>query len=292
MLSLMLTHFDRVLLAVEDHEAAVDHYSRLLGRGVSWRGETTDREFVSAVYRLRNMSLHLLSPKQKGVMASQLRQWMRDRGEGVCGLAFGTDNAARFAELLRSRGFATPDPVEGGGTSQGEAPAPRWISLLVPPSSTRGTMLIVTESLHEEEVIPIAPFGVEEAQSVQGLDHVVVSSSDLDASSRIYRELLGVRLAMDRSFEDRSLRILFFRIAGVTVEVVGALNEPPRTDEPDRFGGLAWQVGDVPAARERLGWQGFDVSEHRAGIKPGTRVCTVRSDTHGVPTLLIGPDPG
>jgi len=35
---------------------------------------------------------------------------------------------------------------------------------------------------------------------------------------------------------------------------------------------------------------GFEVSEVRVGNKPGTLVCTVRSGTHGVPTLLIGPD--
>ena len=63
-----------------------------------------------------------------------------------------------------------------------------------------------------------------------------------------------------------------------------------RAGDPDRFGGLAWRVPDLKAARERLVKDGFDVSEHRAGFKPGTQVCTVRSDVHGVPTLLIGPD--
>jgi hypothetical protein len=34
----------------------------------------------------------------------------------------------------------------------------------------------------------------------------------------------------------------------------------------------------------------FDVSDTRKGMKPGTRVCTVRSETHGVATLLLGPE--
>jgi hypothetical protein len=46
-------------------------------------------------------------------------------------------------------------------------------------------------------------------------------------------------------------------------------------------------VPDAEAARERLAAAGFDVSEVRPGAKPGTRVCTVRREAWGVPTLLI-----
>jgi hypothetical protein len=84
--------------------------------------------------------------------------------------------------------------------------------------------------------------------------------------------------------------MLFFRVGGVTIEVVGSLREAASSDEPDRFGGLAWRVDDVPAARARLVREGFDVTEHRPGHKPGTRVCTVQSDTCNVPTLIIGPE--
>ena len=119
----------------------------------------------------------------------------------------------------------------------------------------------------------------------------ITQRPDLDASARLYGEGLGLRLALDRSFEDRGLRMLFFRIGGVTVEVVGSLSEIPSGDKPDRFGGLAWTVDDILAAHERLSRQGFDVTEHRPGNKPGTRVFTVRSDTCGVPTLIIGEDP-
>ena len=47
---------------------------------------------------------------------------------------------------------------------------------------------------------------------------------------------------------------------------------------------------DVQRARERLARAGFEVSETRPGHKEGTRVCTVRRETHGVPTLVLGPE--
>lgn len=124
------------------------------------------------------------------------------------------------------------------------------------------------------------------------LDHAVVITSDHAAALRLYGEQLGLRLALDRSFPQRGLRLLFFRLAGVTIEIAGPI-EPPAADdrEPgDHFGGLAWRGSDVVAWRERLLAAGFAVSEHRPGHKAGTRVCTVHDRTGGVPTLLIGPD--
>jgi catechol 2,3-dioxygenase-like lactoylglutathione lyase family enzyme len=126
--------------------------------------------------------------------------------------------------------------------------------------------------------------------SVGALDHVVVASRDPDASAALWGGTLGLRLALDRRFEARGLRILFFRLAGVTLEITGPL-DAPTGDPVDAFFGVAWRVADVAAARERLAAAGFDVSEVRAGHKPGTRVCTVRSGTCGVATLLIGPSP-
>jgi catechol 2,3-dioxygenase-like lactoylglutathione lyase family enzyme len=136
--------------------------------------------------------------------------------------------------------------------------------------------------------------------SACALDHVVISTGDLDAARALYGEELGLRLALDRPFPKRGIQILFFRLAGVTVEVVGALADAERPEggqssfpaETDRFGGLAWRVDDVRAARARLEKEGFDVSQDRAGHKAGTRVFTVRSSTHGVPTLVIGQDLG
>ena len=80
----------------------------------------------------------------------------------------------------------------------------------------------------------------------------------------------------------------YFRVGGVTLEIAGPL-DPLAAPAPDRFGGLAYRVADVTAARARLAAGGFDVSPTRPGFKPGTRVCSVRAGTCSVPTLLIGP---
>ena len=112
-------------------------------------------------------------------------------------------------------------------------------------------------------------------------------SDDPGASRGIYADLLGLRLALDRDFERRGIRICFFRIGGVTIEVAGPLEADADAAAADRFGGIAYRVPDVDAARARLLADDFDLSETRPGHKAGTRVCTVRDGTCGVPTLLI-----
>ena len=115
-------------------------------------------------------------------------------------------------------------------------------------------------------------------------------TADAEATKRVYGESLGLRLALDRSFPERKVRLLFFRVGGVTVEIASALEAQPDPAAQDRLWGLAWRVPDADAARARLIAAKFAVTPVRSGNKPGTRVCTVERDTCGVPTLLIGPD--
>jgi catechol 2,3-dioxygenase-like lactoylglutathione lyase family enzyme len=126
--------------------------------------------------------------------------------------------------------------------------------------------------------------------AVDGLDHVVVTTARADESRRVYEDVLGLRLALDRTFEERGLRLLFFRVGGVTVEVAGSLAGGDADSGVDDLWGLAYKVADVDAARRRLAAGGFDVTEARRGHKQGTRVFTVRSGTNGVATLVIGPE--
>jgi catechol 2,3-dioxygenase-like lactoylglutathione lyase family enzyme len=118
------------------------------------------------------------------------------------------------------------------------------------------------------------------------IDHVVIETPDPTRALGLWRDALGVRLALDREFPNRGLRMLFFRSAGVTLELVSLLGAAPASGD-DRQNGIAYRVTDVARVRERLLAAGLNVSEVRNGNKPGTLVATVRDQTEGVPTLLI-----
>ncbi len=286
---------DHVVIGVRDLAAAAEGYAALLGRRPSWRGVHPGAGTANALFRLENTYLELLAPEGEGALGRRIGGVLAERGEGLVALAFGTDDAEACARWLRAAGLAVLDPSEGEGRDVDSGARRRWRNVLLAPDVTRGLWLFAIEHLDAADALTLREPSTAPAAAVSALDHVVVASTDLEASRSLYGEGLGLRLALDRSFEARRLRILFFRVGGVTVEVVGqlrALGEPGAAPEPgtrDRFGGLAWRVPDVEAARERLAAADFDVSGVRPGAKPGTRVCTVRGETWGVPTLLISP---
>jgi catechol 2,3-dioxygenase-like lactoylglutathione lyase family enzyme len=256
----MIEKLARVVVAVDDLEAAVRDYRLLLGREVS---SASGEAWVAsagegASFALRNTTLQLVDRRETEIAGRAPPE------PGVAALVF-----------------------EESGRDAGD-----WLGL----GETRGIPIALDRDDRESAgpAAEIAPA----AETVAALDHVVISTADLEAARALYGTRLGLRLALDRAFPKRGIQILFFRTGGTTVEVVGALRDAPRAesisgeaDAPDdRFGGLAWEVEDVDAVHGRLAREGFDVSEIRVGHKPGTRVCTVRGPTHGVPTLLKGPD--
>jgi catechol 2,3-dioxygenase-like lactoylglutathione lyase family enzyme len=137
------------------------------------------------------------------------------------------------------------------------------------------------------EAAPAATEGARRPDAVEAIDHVVVFTPSPTRAISLWRDRLGLRLAFDREFPERKVRLMFFRSGGLTFEFACALPAPADDDGPDRFYGVSYRVPDLAARREALIAAGFDVSEIRPGNKSGTRVASVRSETGGVPTLLL-----
>jgi catechol 2,3-dioxygenase-like lactoylglutathione lyase family enzyme len=124
--------------------------------------------------------------------------------------------------------------------------------------------------------------------AVQAIDHVVVQTPDADRAIALWRDRLGLRLALDRPFPERGLRLVFFRSGGITLEYATRHPPPEERAGPDRLHGVSYRVADLEAHRARLLAAGVDVSAIRPGMRPGTVVASVRSGTAGVPTLILG----
>lgn len=285
----MLTTLDHVVIAVRDLSAAAERYTRLLGRRPSWRGVHPQLGTANVLFRLENTYIELLAPTGAGMMADWIEQRLGDVGEGLCALAFGTNDAALCQATLAERGLEPSEPLEGSG-QQVEGPTRTWRSVHISPNNTRGIPLFCIEHRSPASLLPPAEAIGDERGTVAGLDHAVIFTSDPDAAQRLFADKLGLRLALDKTFEERRLRLQFFRIGGITVELAAPLGIPPGESTTDRFYGLSYRVPDVAAAHDRLAREGFDVSEVRPGMRPGTCVCTVRGGTHGVATLMLGPE--
>lgn len=284
----VLHSLDHVIVGVGDLDAAVADHAALLDRAPSWRGEHPGQGTANALFRLDNTYLELLSPSGDGPVGDALRAHLERSGDGVFGLAFGCDDADEVHASWSASGLEPAEPQSGSGVDAESGAERSWRNVFLPPATTRGVVLFAIEHESPPESLPaVAPNDAQAA--VTGLDHVVVNTADGDAAISLYRDGLGLRLALDRAFEQWGSRLLFFRVGGISVEVAQSLGEPSTDDDPDRFWGLAWRVVDAEAARARLDAAGFDTSEVRPGRKDGTRVLTVRDRTGGVPTLLVEP---
>jgi catechol 2,3-dioxygenase-like lactoylglutathione lyase family enzyme len=277
---------DHVVVAVRDLEAATLDHARLLGRPAAWRGAHPGLGTENALFRLENTCLELLAPAAPDGLGRVLAERLEREGEGLLALAFGTQDAPRCAATLRSRGLEADALEEEQGVAREGGAVRRWVRVAIPPEATRGVALFGIERRGPDAWADPGP-GAAPETCVSALDHVVVTSPDLDAAASLYRDRLGLRLALERSLPERGVRLLFFRVGGVTLELAGSPDAA--AGKADRLWGLAWRVADVAAAAARLRDAGVAVSEVRRGVAPGTQVCSVRSDTHGVATLLIGP---
>jgi len=281
---------DHVIVVVRDLAAATETYTRLLGREPSWRGSHPGQGTANTLFRVANGYLELLGIVGEGAFAERFRAKLERDGEGVVGFAFGTDDADECSRALRERGIAASDPLPGSGQDSNTGAKREWKNVMIPESATRGVVAFAIEHLSPADSLPPARVTVSPDTAVEGLDHVVVRTADPDATAKFYGESLGLRLALDRSFPERKVRLQFFRVGGVTVEVASQIGVTPASDARDQLWGLAWRVPNADRARDRLIEAGFAVTPVRAGNKAGTRVCTVERDTCGVPTLVIAPD--
>lgn len=301
MVAAMLTALDHVILAVQDLEAACRDYGTLLGLEPSWRGTHPGSGTVNVLFRVDNTYLELLAPSGTGPVGDALRSILEQRGEGLLGLAFATDDLDACRRTLGERGLE-PQPAErGSGRDEATGAERWWRRTMLAPSRTRGVFVLAIQHETTADLMPRSSATGEAAASVHALDHAVVQTTDPEATKALYGDALGLRLALDREFPDWGVRLMFFRVGGVTVEVAGVLGGADAgkalpgaaapADGADRLYGLSWRVGDADAARQRLAAAGLDVSEVRTGRRPGTRVFTVRDRTHGVPTLMLELEP-
>jgi catechol 2,3-dioxygenase-like lactoylglutathione lyase family enzyme len=277
----MITGLDHVVVLAADIEAATAAYQTLFARTPSWRNSGEGAERV--LFTLDNMTLELMAPGGDGASADRIRAVLAEQGEGLASICFRTNDIAKMHRRLE-RLTLKPEPVSDAESQDaGSGATLSWKRTRAATDMTRGVRIFFLELAKER------PLSVRTGpSSITAMDHVVVGTADPEHAAALYGARLGLDMALDRSHPDWG-RLMFFRCGDLIVEVAHRQGKEPREPAtvPDKLRGLCWRVADVDATRARLLDAGVDVSEARAGRKPGTRVMTVRNGTCGVPTLLV-----
>lgn len=274
----MITGLDHLVVLLSDIKAGANAYELLLGRAPSWRNQGDGSETV--LFTLDNMSLELMAPSGHSPTAERIRNVMKIWGEGLASICFRVGDIEKTRRRL-DRVALKPEPVaevESRDLESGKAL--HWKRTRAATELTRGVRMFFLE-LAEERPRSAAT----SASPVLALDHVVVSTEDPERAAALYGARLGLDMALDRSHQDWG-QLMFFRCGDLIVEIVR--RPVAGADQThDKLWGLSWRVADIEATRTRLLAAGIDVSEVRAGRKPGTRVMSARNGTCGIHTLLL-----
>jgi catechol 2,3-dioxygenase-like lactoylglutathione lyase family enzyme len=275
----VITGLDHVVVLVRDLAAGELAYQTLFARAPSWRNSGDGARRV--LFTLDNMTLELMAPDGDGATADKIRAVIAAQGEGLASICFRTADIAKMHRRL-DRLALKPEPVaeaESRDVASGATIA--WKRTRAATEATRGVRLFFLELSKER------PLSVRSAvASIAALDHVVIATADSERAAALYGARLGLDMALDRSHPDWG-RLMFFRCGDLIVEVVHRPKDATADRTHDRLWGLSWRVADIDATSARLVAAGIDVSEVRAGRKPGTRVMSVRNGTCGIHTLLL-----
>ncbi len=274
----MITALDHFVLLCPDIEPATEEYALLLGAAPVWQSDADGA--ATSVFAVGNTALELMAPSGDGDVATRLRE-MTANGARMTTLVYRSDDLASDHHLMTRRGLGPSEISSGGSTHRSSGAERTWQRFRIPDDTMAGVKTFILQS-----DAPLMP-AVAQPGAATALDHLVINTPNPERAVANYGARLGLRFALDRTAEQWKTRFLFFRLGGLTLEIINRLGQDQDPNDPDFIWGLTWETDDLEAAHARLTASGHDLSEIRTGRKPGTTVFTVRDRTQDVPTLFI-----
>lgn len=277
----MITGLDHILIVCPSIDDGEDTYTALLGREPDWRSHDPGGS-STVIWQLENTSLEIMSPTGGGPLARRLHAMIDQDGVGLKTLVFGSNDLAEDRANLDRRGLKPDEIVPGESTDPRSGSARYWSRMRLDDAHTHGVRMFV---LARKAPDPIT-YKPGRSDTVSSLDHVVINTANPDRATALYGARLGLRLALDRSNPDWDMRLMFFRIGGLTIELAHKISAG-FGNQPDKLWGLSWKAPDLEAAHARLIDRNIAVTSIRPGRRAGTKVFSVRDHTLGIPTLFL-----
>ena len=207
-------------------------------------------------------------------------EWLTVAGDAEVWRSLGLSVTADGLVPLMGTSIRVVAPPPGGDQSSDDQSGIVGWALSGVPDITDITDI---DGLATEVVAAAAPVYADHALGASGLDHVVVSTPDLERTSGAIAAATGCELKRIR--EVGSMRQGFHRIGrgGLIVELV---ERPDLPAGPASFWGLVLIVDDLDAAYQRIGPE--RISTPKDAVQPGRRIATVRAEVGlGLPVALM-----
>ena len=289
---------DHVIIGVADLDAATATYETILGLPVAVRSDHPTYGTRNALFLFeRGPYLELLglqSPERAGTFTTPLRDFLRERGEGLYGLALAPDDIDSAVANLRGLGFDVADAARGTGVSA-DGRVREWRNTRLPPTAWHNSfsLLIEHQGWDWRTDLRPSPLPGRADSAVVGIHHVVFDVADADAASAQWQERFGLRRGGTITAEAIGARVNIHPAGEATIEALSATRPDGAVAQRiarrgEGLSGLAFQVRDVDAAARAVRAAGLTITDPAPGVLPNSRVARIDpASAHGVTAQLI-----
>ena len=275
----MLTHFKSIIITSENIEESHEQFHKLFGHDTSDICNDSDLKIYS--HSLKNGSIELYENRsQKDIFYySQLKKHNLDNGIQALSLVSNDifEDHRKFKEM--NLNISNIEEIDFNFRDKKNLKS-TFFSLKKTNSSDLNLLVF-------DQGTALNDKGNYEDDTISKFNQIIIYTPDIEYLRDLFTEKLGIRLALDKvfNFGEKDIRMMFFRIGGVTLEVI----ENPDSESLS-FGGVGWHSENISKCHKRLIDSNFDLSELRKGRKPGTIVATIRNAPLKMPTIIIGLD--
>ncbi|MBP57074.1 MAG: hypothetical protein CML89_05130 [Rhodobiaceae bacterium] len=275
----MLTHFKSILITSGNIEESHEQFHKLFGHDTSDIGNDSDLKIYS--HNLKNGSIELCENKnQEDIFYySQLKKHNLDNG--IQALSIVSDDIFEDHRKFKEMNLNISDIEEIDFNFRNKKNIKsRFFSLKKTNPSDLNLLVFDQDTALNDK-------GNYEDDTISKFNQIIIYTPDIEHLRDLFTEKLGIRLALDKvfNFGEKDIRMMFFRIGGVTLEVI----ENPDSESLS-YGGIGWHSENISKCHKRLIDSNFELSEIRKGRKPGTIVATIRNAPLKMPTIIIGLD--
>ena len=275
----MLTHFKSILITSENIEESHEQFNKLFGHDTSDMCNDSDLKIYS--HSLKNGSIELCENKNQKDIFYYLQLEKHNQDNGVQALSIISDDIFGDHKKFKQMNLNISDIEEIDFNFRNRKNVKSRLFSLKKTNSSDLNLLIFDKDTS------LSNKGNYEDDTISKFNQIIIYTPDVEYLRNLFTEKLGIRLALDKifNFGEKDIRMMFFRIGGVTLEVI---------ENPDSkslsYGGVGWHSENISKCHKRLIDSNFELSEIRKGRKPGTVVATIRNAPLKMPTIIIGLD--
>ncbi len=278
----MLTKFKSAIISSNNIKTDRDKFINLIGNNCSEEFFDNKDKINTSFIKLLNGEINLCEINEDSDSFYDFDMNNFNRENGIKALSFQSDNIEDDLENFKRKGLKV-SKIKKKEFINAEESIIEILFFTIIKENKYGLDLMIFE---ENNLFLKNDIHYEDDQ-ITKFNQVVIYTSESNNLKKLLMEDLDIRCALDKEFDfgNGKIRMMFFRIGAVTIEVV-----ENKENEGTFFGGIGWHTENMRFCHKRLSESNFDLSEIRKGRKPGTLVSTIRNAPLNIPTILIGLD--